>query len=467
MQQAIKMLQMPTIELETVVDQEMMENPLLEEVPVDDLQTTDTTEVSDGDNDWAEKALEVEGPTEGEKLAEGKIELNDDWEKFFEDGSDTYTATAPGFSGPLDEEFDRVIPDDISLRSELERQLDVAVETETDHEIGMALLNSLNEDGYLGQSVEEIADQCGTPVEMVERVLNQIHRFEPAGIGARDLSECLEIQYHQGGYSCPNMLAIIRDHLKDLEHKRYQNISRALRIGVQEVQKIADDISRFEPRPGRKLVSFENEYVTPDVFVEKIGGEWQIRVNDDGIVPLRISPKYRQMLENRESLDKETLKYLRNRLHSAVDLIKNIEQRKQTLYRVTKEIVNQQEEFLENGVLFLRPMRLRDVADVVGVHETTVCRVVNGKYVDTPQGLFELKYFFSTGLESSDGDDTSAKSVQAMVQDLIDDEDPKKPLSDQKISDLLKAKGVNVARRTVAKYRDILGILPTSMRKRV
>lgn len=473
MQQAIRMLQMPTIELESVVDQEMMENPLLEEIPVEDLQSPDNSEAQDGDReverDWSEPLPPVEPVTEGDRLSEGKIELNDDWEKFFEDGSDaySYSTTAPGFNGPLDEDFDRVIPDDISLRSELERQLDVAVRTETEREIGMALLNSLNEDGYLGRSVEEIADETGQPVESVERVLNLIHRFEPAGIGARDLSECLEIQYHHAGCSCQNMLSIIRDHLKDLEHKRYQNISRALKISVQEVQRIADQISRFEPRPGRKLVAIENEYVTPDVFVEKIGGEWQVRVNDDGIAPLRISPKYRQMLENRESLDKETVKYLRNRLHSAVDLIRNIEQRKQTLYRVTKEIVSQQEEFLENGVLALKPMRLRDVADVVGVHETTVCRVVNGKYVDTPQGLFELKYFFSTGLESADGEDASAKSVMAMVQDLIDGEDPKKPMSDQKISDILKTRGVNVARRTVAKYRDILGILPTSMRKRV
>ncbi|MCA9411333.1 MAG: RNA polymerase factor sigma-54 [Candidatus Omnitrophica bacterium] len=468
MQQAIKMLQMPTIELESVVDQEMMENPLLEEIPTEDLQSPDNTESMDGETEWAEKQLETEAPTEGEKLSEGKIELNDDWEKFFEDGSDhSYTATTPGFNGPLDEEFDRIIPDDISLRSELERQLDTVVKTETDREIGMALLNSLDQDGYLGQSVEETADQTGHEIQEVERVLNLIHRFEPAGIGARDLSECLEIQYHHAGCSCDNMLTIIRNHLKDLEHKRYQNIARALKITTGEVQELADRISRFEPRPGRKLVAFENEYVTPDVFVEKIGGEWQVRINDDGIAPLRISPKYRQMLENRENLDKETVKYLRNRLHSAVDLIKNIEQRKQTLYRVTKEIVSQQEEFLENGVLHLKPMRLRDVADVVGVHETTVCRVVNGKYVDTPQGLFELKYFFSTGLGSDDGEDASAKSVMAMVQDLIDNEDPKKPLSDQKISDKLKAEGVNVARRTVAKYRDIMGILPTSMRKRV
>jgi RNA polymerase sigma-54 factor len=463
MQQAIKMLQMPTLELEALVEQELMENPVLEEVPTEDLQNAGSVEAEERPN-----PADGNGKTEGDKLAEGKIELSEDWERFFEDGSDSsYMSIASGFSAPLDEEFDRVIPDEVTLRDELERQLDIAVTNETEREIGSALLNSLDGDGYLAVPIEEIADQTGHPLEMVERVLGFVHTFDPPGIGARDLSECLEIQYHAAGMGEPLLLELIRHHIKDLEHRRFQVIAKALRITQQEVQRLADDLAKFEPRPGRRLVSYENEYITPDVFVEKVGGEWQIRLHDDGIAPLRVSPKYRQMLENKDSLDRETLKYIRTRLHSAVDLIKNIEQRKQTLYRVTQEIVNQQEEFLEDGVKYLKPMRLRDVADVVGVHETTVCRVVNGKYVETPQGLFELKYFFSGGLESDNGEDASAKSVMAMVQELIDNEDPKKPLSDQKVSDMLKAKGINIARRTVAKYRDILGILPTSMRKRV
>jgi len=463
MQQAIKMLQMPTIELEALVEQELLENPVLEEIPTEDLQHAGSMELEE----WSTPA-DGNGKTEGDKLTEGKIELSDDWERFFEDGSDsTYTTVPSGFSAPLDEDYDRVIPDEVSLRDELERQLDIANSNETEREIGLAILNSLDGDGYLAVPPEEIADQTGQPLEMIERVLGYFHTFDPPGIAARDLSECLEIQYHAAGMESPLLLELIRHHLKDLEHRRFQTIAKALRVTPQEVQRIADEIAKFEPRPGRKLISYENEYITPDVFVEKVNGEWQIRLHDDGIAPLRISPKYRQMLENKENLDRETLKYIRTRLHSAVDLIKNIEQRKQTLYRVTQEIVNQQEEFLENGVKFLRPMRLRDVADVVGVHETTVCRVVNGKYVETPQGLFELKYFFSGGLESDNGEDASAKSVMAMVQELIDNEEPKKPLSDQKISEMLKSKGINIARRTVAKYRDILGILPTSMRKRV
>ena len=481
MQQAIKMLQMPTIELEALVEQELLENPVLEELPLEDLQNAGTTdpetsereEVSADKQETGDKEWDTSGEvadrdlTEGDKLSEGRIELNEDWEKFFEDGSDSYTTTPSGFGGPLDEDFDRVIPDEVSLREDLKRQLEIAIDDESDLEIGLTILNSLDGDGYLPVTVAEIAEQTGRSEEDVERVLKVVHTFDPPGIGARDLSECLEIQYHAEGMDSPLMLEIMRNHIADLEHKRYQNIGRALKITVQEVQVLADEISRFEPRPGRKLTSFENEYVTPDVFVEKVDGSWQVRLNDDGIAPLRISPKYRQMLESKETLDRETLKYIRSRLHSAVDLIKNIEQRKQTLYKVTQEIVNQQEGFLEEGVSQLKPMRLRDVADVVGVHETTVCRVVNGKYVETPQGLYELKYFFSGGLDSEGAENTSAKSVMALVQEMVDNEDPKKPLSDQKISDLLKKKGINIARRTVAKYRDILGILPTSMRKRV
>jgi RNA polymerase sigma-54 factor len=489
MQQAIKMLQMPSIELEALVEQELVENPLLE-VPGDDdtLPPADTVEAGASmtvesaeypelaSDDGREKPAEPGWETlhedshtnsEGENLSEGRIELHDDWEKFFEDGSDVYTGAPGEYEGSQEEDFDRIIPDTISLRDDLERQLDVVVDSDSEREIGRAILNSLDADGYLNVGVEDLADQTGRTVEEVEAILKIVHTFEPAGIGARSLAECLELQYFAAKMDNPHVLAVIRGHLEDLERKRYQNIGRALRISVQEVQELADLISHFEPRPGRKLAAYENEYVTPDVFVEKVDGAWQIRVNDDGVPPLRISSRYLHMLENKERLDKETLRYLKGRLHSAVDLIKNIEQRKQTLYRVTSEIVNQQQEFLENGVSHLKPMRLRDVADVVGVHETTVCRVVNGKYVDTPQGLFELKYFFSSGLESDSGEDASSKSVMAMVQDLVDNEDPKRPLSDQKISEILKARGITVARRTVAKYRDLMGILPTSMRKRV
>ncbi|MCG3199669.1 MAG: RNA polymerase sigma-54 factor [bacterium] len=485
MQQAIKMLQMPSIELEALVEAELLENPLLEEIPVDDLQSAETQESigsssldelnlgeSLGEDraaeDWVSSVEEAPRKTEGENLTEGRIELTDDWEKFFEDGGmDVYSSLPSGGVESSDDEFDRVIPDAVSLRQELERQLDIAVDLEFEREIGRAILNSLDEDGYLPATLEELADQTGAPAEDVERVLKVIHGFEPAGIAARSLSECLEIQYHARGMNDPALLEVIRNHIEDLERKRYQNIARALKLPISEVQALADEVAKFEPRPGRTLTPTENEYITPDVFVEKVDGDWQVRVNDDGIAPLRISPRYLHMLEKKEELDRDTVRYLKGRLHSAVDLIKNIEQRKQTLYRVTKEIVNQQTEFLESGVTHLKPMRLRDVADVVGVHETTVCRVVNGKYVDTPQGLFELKYFFSSGLESDSGEDASSKSVMAMVKELVDNEDPKKPLSDQKISELLKARGINVARRTVAKYRDIMGILPTSMRKRV
>jgi RNA polymerase sigma-54 factor len=522
MQQAIKMLQMPTIELEALVEQEMVENPLLEEIPEDELQAVDVLEGSatlspeapeyelqppEGptDSDWDRTPAESSDKSEGEHLSEGRIELTEDWEKFFEDGSDTSATSPTGFDGPTDDEYDRIIPDSMTLREELERQLELQVETETDREIGQAILSALNEDGYLGVTVAELAEQTGQSIQAVERVLAIIQTFEPAGIGARTLSECLEIQYRllcgdrseaqrddeartppvipfnhaqvhdadqvgRGELPQPvhphHVLEVIRHHLEDLERKRYQHITRALGIGNLEVQQIADQIAQLEPRPGRGLGAYQNEYITPDVFVEKIAGQWQVRVNDEGVPPLRISPRYLHMIEEKEQFDQETRRYLNHRLRAAVDLLKNIEQRKQTLYRVTSEIVSQQKDFLENGISQMKPMRLRDVADVVGVHETTVCRVVNGKYVDTPQGLFELKYFFSAGLESDSGEDASAKSVMDMIQTLVAEEEPRKPLSDQKLAEILNHKGIHVARRTVAKYRDQLGILPTNLRKR-
>ena len=317
MQQAIKMLQIPTIELEALVEQEMIENPLLEEIPEDELQASETIEgsaslsVEDGDYEGrsaspqASEDWDTSNPDSADKpgtqdLSEGKIELSDDWERYFEDGSDT-AATAPGgFDSPQDDEFERIIPDSISLREELERQLDVEVKSESDREVGLAIINSLDDDGYLGLPVEDISDQTGRSTEEVERVLRIFHTFDPPGIAARNLSECLEIQYHALNMDNPPMLEVIRRHLEDLERKRYQNITRALRISVAEVQEIADGISKFEPRPGRRLGAYENEYITPDVFVERVGDDWQVRVNDEGIAPLRISPRYRAMLENRD-----------------------------------------------------------------------------------------------------------------------------------------------------------------------
>ncbi|MBD3268245.1 RNA polymerase factor sigma-54 [bacterium] len=345
--------------------------------------------------------------------------------------------------------------------------MEMSTETEEQQSIGLLIVEYLNDDGYLELTIDQIVEMTGSDKRTVEKVLEKVQSFDPPGIAARDLAECLEIQCHFYDMDDPLLLEVIRYHLGDLERRRYAKLTRVLGVSEKQVQSIADTIATLDPKPGRKYAITENEYVTPDVFVEKIDGEYVVRVNDEGTPPIRISKRYRRMLENREDLSEEAYEYIKNKFKSAMWLIRNIEQRKRTLYNVTKQIVQMQHDFLEHGITHLRPMRLRDVADAIGVHEATVCRVVNKKYLQTPRGLFELKYFFSTGLDTGGAEDMSAKSVMEIIRNLIEDEDPKKPLSDQKITEILQRDyELNIARRTVAKYREKMGILSTSKRKR-
>jgi RNA polymerase sigma-54 factor len=438
--------------LENVIQQELVENPVLEEVISlesssleSESQVTDEIAVSDGDNK----------------------EFDDNWENYFEDSSDV---------GPIPSEYEAVdsfpeptITKSDSLKEHLIWQLSLSDLSKYECEIGESVIDCIDDDGYLTLSVEELVEQSGVTQEQIEKIIKMIQTFDPIGVGARNLSECLEIQYHIFGIDEPLMLDMIRNYLPDLEHKRFQKIAKEKGIAVQIVQRIADQIGELEPKPGRKYSVFESEYILPDVFVEKIDGEYQVRVNDDGAPPLRLSRKYRKMIEDRENLTREEYEFLKNKVRSAVWLIENIEQRKRTLRKVTEHIISIQKDFLEEGISGLKPLRLRDVAEAVGVHEATVCRVVNNKYVQTSRGLFELKYFFSSSLDSTSAgaDDHSAKSVMDKIKELIENENPQKPLSDQKIADILKKDGIVIARRTVAKYREKMDILPTSSRKRV
>ena len=400
-------------------------------------------------------------------IEKGSVELDDNWLSYFEDSSDVGPVPPREYEAP-EEDFEVPLSSTTTLKEELLRQLGIASKSGRMHEIGEIIIDWINEDGYLTTHVEHLAEHYGYPAAEVEEVLRMIQGFDPAGVGARDLSECLKLQYHARGMDDPTLLLAIDKYLPDLEHKRYAQVARALGVTEQKVQAIGDDLKCFDPRPGHKYGPVETTYVTPDVFIEKVEGEWQVRINDDSAPPVRISRRYLLMLANPQSLGSAEKQYLSERLSAARWLIHNIEQRKRTLYQVTKQILEMQKDFMEDGLASLRPMRYRDVADAIGVHESTVGRVVNGKYVQTPQGLFELKYFFSTALDSSDGEDQSAKSVMLLIEELIEREDKKKPLSDEKIAAILQAKhNLNLARRTVAKYRDKMGILRASQRKRI
>lgn len=465
MQQSIQLLQLSTLELTELVQQEMAENPMLEEE-----EFTDSMDRS-MDMEVPDMPREEDTDTPVSDLIEtGRIELDENWADYFADSSDIGQVISGTGNGTYEdeEEMNLQMAYTESLKDHLIWQLGVSTQNEQEYKIGEYLIDQLDDDGYLQTSVQEIAGILDESPDVVEHVLQVIQGFDPPGIAARNLTECLEIQLRHYEMDDSDILEVVRHHLEDLERHRFREIARALGVSDQHVQEIADIISTLDPRPGRQYQQTNIEYITPDVFVERVDGEWQVRVNDDGSPPLRISRKYREMLQHSDQITNEEYDFIKKKFQSAIWLIRNIEQRRRTLYRVTRAIMEHQAGFLEEGLTALKPLKLRDIADELGIHEATVCRVVNKKYVQTPRGLFELKYFFSTGLDTSGSEDMSAKSVMELIRSMIEDEDPKRPLSDQKITEMLhRDHNLNIARRIVAKYREKMGILPTSKRKRV
>ena len=460
MQQSIQLLQLSTLELTELLQEEMTENPLLEE--------EDSVEQAASQEE--EAPVTEEGTADPDLTEKGIIELDDHWEDYFTDSSDLgYVSSGTSYGGgEEEEEIQTQLAMEESLKDHLVWQLRISTNSETEYHIGEYLIDNLNEDGYLQVTVQDVAEFFDTTPEEVEQVLKILQGFDPPGVGARNLAECLEIQCRNIEIDDDDILEVIRHHLEELERKRYKEIARALGVTEKHVQEIADIIGMLDPRPARQYNPSSTEYILPDVFVEKVDGKWQVRINDDGAPPLRISKKYRDMMHNRDGITNEEYEFIKKRYQSAVWLIRNIEQRNRTLYRVTNAIMEKQKDFLEEGISALKPLKLRDIAEELGIHEATVCRVVNRKYVQTTRGLFELKYFFSTGLDTSGADDMSAKSVMEIIRTLIEEEDTRKPLSDQKITEYLhRDYNLNIARRTVAKYREKMGILPTSKRKRV
>ncbi len=461
MQQSIQLLQLSTLELSELLQEEMAENPMLEEE-----EFAGTSDLSTEEPEITPEDLIV---ADGEREL-GHIELDENWTDYFSDSSDL-GFVGNGSSPSIEEEGDETnmqMAQEETLKDHLLWQLGISISGELEFQIGEYLIDHLDEDGFLTVGVPDVAETFSQTEEKIESILKVIQGFDPPGIAARGLEECLEIQCRNLEIDDDDILTVIRHHIPQLERRRYKEIARALGVTEKHVQEIADFIGTLDPRPARQFRHEPVEYITPDVFIEKVDGEYQVRVNDEGSPPLRISRKYREMLQNKDGITDEEYEFIRKKFQSAIWLIRNIEQRRRTLYRVTKAIMDKQIGFLEEGVTSLRPLKLRDIADELGIHEATVCRVVNKKYVQTPRGLFELKYFFSTGLDTTGSDDMSAKSVMEIIRTLIEEEDPRKPLSDQKITEILhRDYNLNIARRTVAKYRERMDILPTSKRKRV
>jgi RNA polymerase sigma-54 factor len=458
LQQAIQLLQLSTLELQEVVQKELLENPLLEEVAPE----TDSPEPTAAATPDAPAPTPVEpAPIEPSPTSERQTDdLPFDLTAVMFDDHEERSLVAQEDREELP--FENIVRSVSSLTDHLDEQLRFSIEDPLQRRIGSEIIGNLDEDGYLRAEPSEIAERCQTTVEEVEKVLALVQAFDPPGVAARSIQECLLIQLKVDPNPDPVSMEIVEQHFDELSRRRYPDIARALKLPLDRVMESVEEIMGLEPKPGRRFGGSDSRYIVPDVVVHKMGSEYVVVLNEDGIPRLRVNSLYRSLL--RSSGD-DARAYVEQKLRSAVWLIKSVDQRQRTLRKVTQSIVKFQRDFLDKGLPCLRPLSLRDVGEDIGMHESTISRVTTNKYVETPQGLFELKFFFHSGIASGDGEMVSSVSVKKMIQDLLANEDPAKPLSDQEVAQILKGRGLTIARRTVAKYREELGILPSHQRR--
>ncbi|MCE3009094.1 MAG: RNA polymerase factor sigma-54 [Proteobacteria bacterium] len=453
LQQAIKLLQMSRLEMETQVRKELDENPILEEaqeLKEEDLQRT------------KEAADTVETPAESQDQDPQKHD-EFEWESYLENQQKPPQQNFGGNEEIMN--YENVISTTESLYDHLLWQAKMNGFNEEEMVQAEILINYIDDDGYITTPLEEIAATESTTKEELEGTLKFIHEFDPPGVGARNLQECLLIQAKFLEEDTNDLVHLIAHHIKDLEKKNYEGIAKAMGRDIREIAEMCKIIYSMDPKPGRAYAPADTQYVTPDVYVYKVGDDYMVSLNEDGLPRLKISNFYKNMLK--QSGNEKTQEYIQEKLRSAVWLIKSIHQRQRTIYKVTDSIVKHQRDFFDKGAAFIKPMVLRDIAADIGMHESTVSRVTTAKYVHTPQGIFELKYFFNSGINTTDGESLASESVKLKIKELIAKEDPKSPYSDQQIVELLLKDGIEIARRTVAKYRDVLKILPSSRRKKI
>jgi RNA polymerase sigma-54 factor len=456
LRQAIKILQLPRGELDALIDEELAENPVVERVGEEDATP------------------EEEPVAAGEELATAAAKEEIDWQAYLENYSENNMPALPQTGdGEGDEErqntLENLLTRTESLAEHLSWQLRFSDLTAEEKQIASLIIGNLDVDGYLQASIKEIAASAEVSVELVERVLQIIQACDPPGVGARDLRECLLLQLRTQGSDDPAVEdptlslagAIVRDHLSALEGRRFDRLAKELDATPEEVSRAIKLITSLEPKPGRNFGDGEVRYVTPDVYVDKVGDEYVVTLNEEGLPRLKVSSAYRRLLaEGGEAKD-----YVQDKIRAAAWLIKSIHQRQRTLLLVAQSLVKFQQDFLTHGVSQMRPLVLRDVAEDVGIHESTVSRAIANKYIATPRGIYALKQFFTTGLKGRQGQDVAAQSVKERIREMINNEDPARPLSDEEIAQVLVQDNINIARRTVAKYRESMNILPSAKRK--
>jgi RNA polymerase sigma-54 factor len=454
LQMAIKLLQLSRLELMEQISQELEENPALEEVQ----------ETANKDAQHEQSESNAAQKSDAEVTISEKINEDIDWSNYI----DEYNA--PGkinfeSEGKDTPKYEAFISHRESLSDHLLWQLLMNSPSPEEKKIGSLIIGNLNKDGYLDVSLEELARSSNSTVEDVDDVLFLMQTFDPIGVCARDLGECLLLQAKHFGLDNTLITDIITHHIKDLENKNYKAICKSLKVGLDNVISAVNIIRGLEPKPGRQFSDETPQYITPDIFVYKAEDEFVIVINDDGMPKLKVNSFYKKAISNGENVTGQAKDYIQDKLRSAAWLIRSIHQRQKTIYRVMESILKFQHEFFEKGIAYLKPMVLRDVAEDIGMHESTISRVTTNKYAYTPQGIFELKYFFNSSIKRIHGEAIASASVQEKIRLMIESEDPRKPYSDSKMAEMLKKENINIARRTVAKYREMLGVLSSNKRK--
>ena len=477
LQQSLALLQAPTLELKAMVEQELQQNPVLEEAAVTEVNLDEKEGHEDEEvvpaSDPAEPPADVTFDPATEKNSSAPA---DDFQAEFErltqldqEWRDHFAQTNSPMRHSAEEEekrqfmFDSLVAG-TSLQENLLEQIRLSELTDDQRQIGEMIIGNIDDYGYLQSSVDELAFATNIQPEKILEVLKVIQTFHPVGVGARNLRECLLLQLEREGRQDTLEYRIVNEHMEALGKRRIPEISRGLGASVEDVQKAVARIGNLEPRPGRAFLPDNNQYILPEVFVQRVGDDFLVTTNNEQIPHLRISNTYKDLMAQADS-SQEVREYIREKIRAGKFLIKSLHQRQQTILNIAREIVKRQREFMDKGVAFLKPLTMVQVAEVVGVHETTVSRAVSAKYMETPQGIFEMKYFFTSGIQTASGVGVSNTSVKEMISDMIKTEETSKPLSDEEIVRLLDQKGIKIARRTVAKYRSELNILPSHLRK--
>ena len=464
LQQAIKLLTLTHLEMTNVIAEEMVENPMLEEID------PNNSDADVGDSKQKEERLEMQtAEATSENFQEDKVVGKDDdfdWQSYIETHNNS-SSTPSMVTADSSEElpnYENIISRGQNLAEHLEWQIRMENLSGEEIEFALEVIHNINDDGYLSTPFNEIIKESKLEEDESHSIWSMIKQLDPVGCACETLTDCLLSQARIAEERSPLLEKIIRDHLNDLEGRDYPKIAKVLGVTTEQIKETLELLKNFHPKPGRLVSAGDIHYVVPDIYVVQMGAEFVVKVNDEGVPRLKVSKLYQQMLAQKN--DKKAQEYVQEKLRSALWLIKSVQNRQRTINKVSEAIVRQQQDFFKRGPRFLKPMVLRDIANEIGMQESTVSRVTTNKYMHTPIGLFELKYFFNSGLGGKDGGmDVSSEVLKLKIKELVANEPPKKPLSDQKIADLLSRDDVKIARRTVAKYREMLGILSSSKRK--